>query len=280
MAQGDGTSGSPSAAWCDRRDRELIAVVQARVSVRFAVDVRSFCERVVQLARRSAANPADHATRLSLDDLYLATACAEGDEAAWAECAKTHFSFIRDFARKFLADAAARDLADQVIADLWQRHKIGRYEGRSTLRTWIGTVVANAAVNASRSPRTVGLRSNPLPDASTVRQPSTPVRLEDAAAERDLAALVAQAVGELAPEDKVLLQLYYEQGLTLDEMEGPLRMSKATLSRRLKRVREQLRESIDRLARGSFGVSADALRDRLELDRLELDLAALLGSDR
>jgi hypothetical protein len=63
-------------------------------------------------------------------------------------------------------------------------------------------------------------------------------------------------------------------------MEGPLRMSKATLSRRLKRVREQLRDSVDRLARGSFGVSADALRDRLELDRLEFDLAALLGGDR
>jgi RNA polymerase sigma-70 factor (ECF subfamily) len=280
MAQGDGTHGTPSTTSCDRRDRALTALVEARVSVRFAVDLRTFCDRVVQLAARSEADPAEHAARLTLDDLYLATACAEGDEAAWAECAKAHFAFIRDFARKFLADAAARDLADQVIADLWQRRKIGRYEGRSTLRTWIGTVVANAAVNASRSPRTVGLRSTPPPDAVAARPHAAPVRLEDAAAERDLAALVAQSVGALAPDDKVLLQLYYEQGLTLDEMEGPLRMSKATLSRRLKRVREQLRESIDRLARGSFGVSADALRDRLELDRLEFDLAALLGGDQ
>jgi len=280
MSQRDGTRGSAPAAASDSRDRALTAVVLARVNVRFAVDVRTFCDRVVQLAGRSETDPAEHATRLSLDDLYLATACDQGDEAAWAECAKTHFAFIRDFARKFLADAAARDLADQVIADLWQRGKIGRYEGRSTLRTWIGTVVANAAINASRSPRTVGLRGNPPPDALTAQHQAVPVRLEDAAAERDLAALVAQSVGALAPEDKLLIQLYYEQGLTLDEMEGPLRMSKATLSRRLRRVREQLRESIDRLARGSFGVSADALRDRLELDRLELDLAALLGGDQ
>jgi hypothetical protein len=78
----------------------------------------------------------------------------------------------------------------------------------------------------------------------------------------------------------VLIQLYYEQGLTLDQMETALRMSKATLSRRLKRVREQLRESIDRLARGLFGASGDAVRDRVALDRLEIDLAALLGGDR
>lgn len=280
MSQSDRIRGNPSTAGGAGRDRALTDAVAARVHFRFAVDAGAFCDRVAQLAAQSGAGPAEHATRLSLDDLYLATACAAGDEAAWAECANTHFAFIRDFARKFLADAAARDLADQVIADLWQRGKIGRYEGRSTLRTWIGTVVANAAINASRSPRTVGLRSNAPPEALAVPQRAAPARLEDAAAERDLAALVAQSVGALPPEDKLLVQLYYEQGLTLDEMEGPLRMSKATLSRRLKRVREQLRDSVDRLARGSFGVSAGALRDRLELDRLEFDLAALLGCDR
>jgi hypothetical protein len=51
-----------------------------------------------------------------------------------------------------------------VIADLWQRGKIARYEGRSTLRTWLGTVVANAAVNASRSRRTVGLHEDAAAD--------------------------------------------------------------------------------------------------------------------
>jgi RNA polymerase sigma factor (sigma-70 family) len=280
MPQRDGMPGSPSTAGDDARDRALSDAVQAHVRLRFAVDARAFGARVAQLAARSGAEPAEHATRLSLDDLYLATACAAGDEAAWTECANAHFAFIRDFARKFLADAAARDLADQVIADLWQRGKIARYEGRSTLRTWIGTVVANAAINAGRSPRTVGLRSNAPPEALAVPQRAAPPRVEDAAAERDLAALVAQSVSALPPDDKLLLQLYYEQGLTLDEMEGPLRMSKATLSRRLKRVREQLRDSVDRLARGSFGVSAAALRDRLELDRLEFDLAALLGGDR
>src|SRR5207244_7955291 len=44
--------------------------------------------------------------------------------------------------------------AAELIADLWQHRKIERYEGRSSLRTWLATVVAHAAVNAGKAART------------------------------------------------------------------------------------------------------------------------------
>jgi hypothetical protein len=53
--------------------------------------------------------------------------------------------------------------------------------------------------------------------------------------------------------------------------------SKAALSRKLQRTRDELRASIDSLSRRRAGASAEWLRAGIDLGRLELDLGRLLG---
>ena len=261
----------------------MLALIAETVRLRFTLDAAGFADRVIALARAdggdSEPSAGAHVTRLRLDDLYLASACAAGEEEAWKELVASHLGFIRTFARRFLPAQEAADLADQVMADLWHRGKLGRFGGRSTLRTWLGAVVAHAAFNALKTPRrTLPLSSEEFDGwhreaAAANRQDASG---EDAA--RLLRQMVGQAIGALGAEDKLLLHLYYEEGLTLDEMAGVLRSSKAALSRRLKRTRETLRAAIESLSRTSTGMSADALRRSVDLDRLDLDLAAILGS--
>lgn len=243
-----------------------------RVELRFSVTAETLAARVEELASAAGEPAARFVTRLTLDDLYLTTACAADDPGAWAECEEKHFAFIRMFARRFLPDADARDLADQVIADLWQRKKIGRYGGRSTLRTWLGAVVAHAAVNARRA---AGPRP---PDASSARTAAAPAAIapEAATAERQLADLVTRAIAALTAEEKLLLRLYYDQGLTLDQMEIATRLSKATLSRRLTALRQRLRCAIDERAGREFATSGAHAVEGLALNRVEFDLSALL----
>jgi RNA polymerase sigma-70 factor (ECF subfamily) len=250
------------------------------VRVRFALDAAGFADRLLELARAACPGPEpplhEHVRRLSLDDLYLATACSLGDERAWEELAGRHLGFIRDFALRFLGEAEAQDLASQVVADLWQRRKIGRFEGRSTLRTWLGAVVAHAALNALKSRRRAGpVDSDRLPGGA----PSEPASVEPATREAGalLAQLAGEAIGSLPAAEKVLLRLYYEQGLTLDQIAVALRASKTALSRRLSRIRSGLRGAVESLARRSAGTSADALRAGIDLGRLDLDLGALLS---
>src|SRR5688500_11773285 len=145
-------------------DREsALEVVRERVDVRFSVSASDFADRLLTLPALitpAGDNPAlprraggiSALRALALDDLYLATCCAAGDEGAWREFESKHFSFMRDFARRLLSATAADDLAAQVIADLWQRRKIAQYEGRSTLRTWLCAVVMRAALNARMGP--------------------------------------------------------------------------------------------------------------------------------
>jgi RNA polymerase sigma factor (sigma-70 family) len=259
---------------------QTVALIRARVALRFSVTAERLAERVTALAAAAGVSVIDHARRIALEDLYLATACAAGDDDAWVECERAHFGFIRSFARRFLSDAGARDLADQVIADLWQRGKIGSYGGRSSLRTWIGTVVTHAALNARKVSHPV-VALDPAEfhhnavgqDARAAASPGP----EDTDAARILSDLVSRAVAALPPEEKLLLQLHYEEGLSLEQMEVAVRASKATLSRRLKRTREGLKQALDELAAGTYGASAETIRHRLSLDRVELDLSRLLA---
>jgi RNA polymerase sigma-70 factor (ECF subfamily) len=215
--------------------------------------------------------------RLVLDDLYLATACADGDNDAWREFERAHFAFIRDFAGRFLRGVEAEDLASTVIADLWQRRKIAQFQGRSTLRTWLGAVVTRMALNAKASAR---LRAAATASDLSAVDPSAPPEADDDEG-RALARLMQRAIGRLDADDKVLLLFHYEQGLSLDAMAPLLGASKATLSRRIAAIRERLRQDVDALAAAERGPQGtESLRPAIPRAQAEFDLAELLGGAR
>jgi len=256
----------------------ILSLVAGQVRFRFALDAEAFADRVAAFAVAAAPGtpPEEHARRLSLDDLYLAAACAHGEDAAWEECLARHGAFIRDFARRFLKEPAASDVTDQVIADLWERGKMARYQGRSTLRTWLGSIVAHAALNALKAAR----RTLPLEQEEDGGYRSQAPGAPDTGAGQDrslLEELVKEAMEGVPAGGKLLLLLYYEQGLTLDEMAAVVGGSKAALSRKLQRTRDELRASIDSISRRRAGSSAASLRAGIDLGRLELDLGRLLG---
>lgn len=262
--------------------RGIVDLIARRVRLRFALAADAFADQVIDSGRSVGLDPEGqlaHVGRLSLDDLYLATACARGEKEAWEECATRHFAFVRDFARRYLREPEAGDLADQVIADLWQRGKIGRFGGRSTLRTWLGAVVAHAALNALKaSRRRVPLESKEFESSRQRHAPLAAAAPGDKETRAVLGELVGEALRGMPAEAKLLLLLHYEQGLSLDEMSVVLGASKSTMSRRLKRTREELRAALETLARARFGESTEALRAGVDLGDLDLDLRALVGT--
>jgi len=262
--------------------RSLVDLIRTGVRLRFALGAEAFADHLIERGRAAEVPAGDllaHAGRLSLDDLYLATACARGEEKAWEECASRHFAFIRDFARRYLPEAEARDLGDEVIAGLWQRGKIARFDGRSTLRTWLGAVTAHAALNALKaSRRRVPAESGELRSGRESRELLPAGGPTDDEARGILRDLVGEAIRRLPSEDKLLLLLRYEQGLTLDEMTAVVGGSKSTMNRRLTRTCTDLRAALEAQARERFGETTDVLRAGVELGDLDLDLAALVRS--
>lgn len=241
--------------------------VERDVHARFALAVPAFAARVRE---RQGVEPG---SRLWLDDLYLATACADGEEAAWRELEERHFDYMRAFARRFgLPDADAADVAESVIGDLWRRGAIASYAGRSALRTWLGALITNAALNARARER----RAAAVPDsAAPAVDPPDPDAGRLASV---LADSMSQALRRLPPADRLLIRLYYGEGLTLGQIGAIERTSKATLSRSLKRIRAALREHLA-AALAERRVAWAEARSAFESAELELDLATLLEDD-
>ena len=265
-------------------NRELNELVLRGVRLRFITDAGEFVSRVHGLALAACGDSAvslrEYILKLCLDDLYLATACVDGDENAWRELSTAHFDFMREFARRFVPGQLARDVADEVIADLWARKKLRQYGGRSTLRTWLATVVTHAALNSRQTMNRVvpleGECARAVEEKSSAFESIEPGNEQIAALLREM---FAEAVTGLPANDRLLLRLYYEDGMTLEELSAMLRASGAAISRRLKRTREDLRAGIEARARRRTGESADALRAGLDLGRIEVDLGKLLGGE-
>lgn len=257
----------------DGERRRVRALVAGAVRIRFALDADAFVVRLLALAARlgeAGVAPSILLARFRIDDLYLATACAIQDEDAWAEFVTRYREFIHRFAGRILRAPASTDLADEVIADLWERRKIARFEGRSSLKTWLGTVVSHAAINASNTAKT----REQLAGRPIVRAVDPAAGIEAAERSTELARLLAESIARQPTPDRLLILLYYEQGLTLDEIRPIMGLSKAALSRRLKRIRDALLETTDALASRRLGTSARSLAEGLSLSAVELDLRA------
>ena len=208
-------------------------------------------------------------------DLTLVRRCLAGDEDAWRRLIDAHRQRMIDLARRVLPSVAAADVVDGAIADLWERRKLERFEGRSTLATWLGAVAINAALNARRAAS--GQKARMIP-AEGVADVPAPTSAQDEHA--PLAEILADAITALPAESKLLVLMYYEQQLTLDQAAALLLRSKSTLSRMLTRARELIVAEAERLSRERLHVGLAALRAGADLSQLDLDLRAACARSR
>lgn len=82
-------------------------------------------------------------------DVSLARRCAEGDQGGLEELVDEHYSAVLNFVYRFSGSRdRAQDLAQEVF--LKALGAIGRFDGRSSLRTWLFTIAANCARDSLR----------------------------------------------------------------------------------------------------------------------------------
>lgn len=101
------------------------------------------------------------------DDAILARLRA-GDEAAFEQLVAQHDAALHRVARTFVRTPA---LADDVVQETWLAviRGLDRFEGRSSLRTWIFTILANRArTRAVREARNLPLSALEEPGGPTV----------------------------------------------------------------------------------------------------------------
>jgi RNA polymerase sigma-70 factor len=171
-------------------------------------------------------------------DLYLALACARGNENAWWQFDRQYRAFVERLARHLLGNRGdADEVVDSVYAELFgtrivggvRQSKFRTYTGRGTLRGWLRAVVSHAVVDFYRQRQTeIPLEKLESGEETAVRHPwraetqrSEDSMLTNVVRERYRSVTMAaldQALATLDAHERLLLLYYHVEGLKLREI--------------------------------------------------------------
>ena len=202
-------------------------------------------------SRRDRARPTVTAVE---DDARLLERLRAGDEAAFVALVAGHHDAMLRLAQNFVS---SRAVAEEVVQDTWLGvlRGIDRFEGRSSLRTWLLAILVNRA-------RTTGVRearSVAVGDAAPVVDrarfdaggawSSPPEQWVEDAEERLGAAALAghlhAALEQMPPRQRAVVTLRDVDGLDSDEVCEVLELSQANQRVLLHRGRSHLRQALE-----------------------------------
>ena len=175
-----------------------------------------------------------------------------GEESAWRELHREHYPRLWSSVQRILHNPT---LSDDVVQETFiKAHRdIRRFAGQSQLGTWLYRIAINQALDSMRKKvRTDRWLSflSPLP-AEDSNLPALPegevlpaasLGLERA----DLREKIAEAMAELSPEHRAVVQLRLIDELSLQESARLLRCRPGTVNSRLHYACEHLRRKLSK----------------------------------
>jgi len=185
----------------------------------------------------------------------LVASCRAGDPAAFARLVQRHEGMVYGLAARLLGDAEeARDVAQEVFLQVYRM--LDRFEGRSSLKTWVYRIAVNQCHNRRRfwrrrrRDREEALEEGLLAARATGGRPEREPGPYEEALRRERAERVQAALLQLSFEHRSVLVLREVEGLTCEEVAAALGVPEGTVKSRLSRAREAMRVRLQGLVQG------------------------------
>jgi RNA polymerase sigma-70 factor (ECF subfamily) len=195
-------------------------------------------------------------------DVAIASACACGDEAAIAELERL-LARVPQFVAHIDGSPAFADETRQLLRERLLVPRPGRppriadYTGRGPLTAWLRIAAVRTAIDLRRR---VPLAA-PLSTARLVAATGGPEEaLAKAQGRRAGSGLLAEALAQLSGDDRKLLRLHHVDGLSIDDIAQVVGMHRATIARRLVRLRADLWQIVRKLSRVRLNLDSGACR--------------------
>jgi len=171
------------------------------------------------------------------DDRRLLERIARRDRIAFETFFRLHASSVHRFVRDLVRDdGLAEELTSDVMVEVWRN--AGKFGGRSRVRTWVFGIAHHKAIDALRKRRVVSV---PLDDLIGVSSPlESP---EDAALRSDERRTLDQAMAELSPEHRAVLELTFVEGFSQREIAEIVSCPVATVKTRAFYAKQRLRDT-------------------------------------
>jgi RNA polymerase sigma-70 factor, ECF subfamily len=197
------------------------------------------------------------------DDNELVAALKRGDEATFAALVDAWSPGLMRMAQMFVRDRA---VAEEVVQETWIAvlRGIDRFEGRSSLKTWVYRIVINTAkTRAQREARSIPFSAAAGGDEPSVdpdrflgaahRQhggwslgPSEWATPEEELLSGETREVIMRAIDELPESQRAVITMRDVEGLPSDEVAAALEISEGNQRVLLHRARSKVRRAIER----------------------------------
>jgi RNA polymerase sigma-70 factor (ECF subfamily) len=199
------------------------------------------------------------------DEQALIARLRAGDEAAFSTLVERYQASMVRIAGIYVADD---DAAEEVTQETWlaMLRGLDRFEGRSSLKTWLFTILTNRAkTRAARDGRSIRLELDDDPEESTV--PAWRFQMMDASGRvghwteagaprpwnqpeawflaAETRAVIDAAIQRLPPNQRAVISLRDIEGFSSDDVCNMLSISETNQRVLLHRARSRVRQALE-----------------------------------
>jgi RNA polymerase sigma-70 factor (ECF subfamily) len=177
----------------------------------------------------------------------LVEECQRGDPNAFSRLVAIHEGLVYNLAVRLLGDPEeAKDVSQDVFLQVYRM--VPRFEGRSSLKTWIYRIVVNQCRNRQRwwrrRRRDRALPLEELTPADSARLQARGECPDEEMARREQGRRVQAALLRLSLDHRVVLLLREVEELSGAEIALALGVAEGTVKSRLARARDALRQAL------------------------------------
>lgn len=199
---------------------------------------------------------------LSPEDARLVDGLRAGDEAAFAAVMREYGGAMLRVAQMYVS---SRSVAEEVVQEAWLGvlKGIGRFEGRSSLKTWLFRIVANTAkTRGMREARSIPFSALGEADDEPAVDPDrflgdgerfpghwgAPPRRwapEGELLSQETLDVIEREIERLPPAQRAVITMRDVQGLTSDEVRNALELTETNQRVLLHRARSKVRAALE-----------------------------------
>lgn len=175
------------------------------------------------------------ATQAASDDVLIVR-IAQGDRLAMQVLYGRHHVRVFRFGMRLVRDEQlAEDLISEVFLDVWRQ--AGKFEGRSSVSTWLLAITRFKALSALRRRKDVELDEEA---ADTIEDSSD--NPEVTVQKKDTGSALRKCLSKLTAEHREIIDLVYYHEKSVEEVAGIVGIPENTVKTRLFYARKKLAE--------------------------------------
>jgi len=173
-----------------------------------------------------------------MTDEEIVARCRDGDTGRFVELVRRHKEAVYAVALRFTRECAeAEDVTQEVFLRAYRN--LNGFRGGAKVSTWLYRIARNCCIDWARAKARARARTAEVEDLDIL--PDHAVDVEASLEKSEERERVRRALGRLDEEYRSVLVLYYEQGLSYDEVAAALGCPQRTVETRLYRARKLLR---------------------------------------